>query len=270
MLLLLVGLTLVAQVVAGAGGVDPEQLFHRFLPPHVSASGHDPFGAVEDLLATILRNRGQLSLVAIPTFLWFSTRLFAGIRTSLNHVYDTAARPVRGRPGLLGIVLAFLRNKTRDTLMVLTAVVLFAGNTALSAGLAIARARGEAWADAYGWGFLASEVGRLATEAVSLAFGVLLFYLVYRYASPRRQSWSAGLVAAAVAAGGFEIAKRLYGLYLRNAVPTAAEFGGATAGAIVLFVLWLYYMAIVFLLGGVVAETWDLRALQRRQRTLLH
>ena len=43
----------------------------------------------------------------------------------------------------------------------------------------------------------------------------------------------------------------------------------ATIGALVLFVLWLYYTALVFLLGGVVAETWELRRMQQRQRAIL-
>ena len=45
--------------------------------------------------------------------------------------------------------------------------------------------------------------------------------------------------------------------------------GDANIGAAVLFVLWIYYTAIVFLLGGVVAETWELRKMQRRQRAIL-
>jgi uncharacterized BrkB/YihY/UPF0761 family membrane protein len=45
--------------------------------------------------------------------------------------------------------------------------------------------------------------------------------------------------------------------------------GDANIGAGVLFVLWVYYTALVFLLGGVVAETWELRRMQQRQRTIL-
>ena len=37
----------------------------------------------------------------------------------------------------------------------------------------------------------------------------------------------------------------------------------------ILTVLWVYYTALVFLLGGVVAETWQLRTMQRRQRAIL-
>lgn len=267
-LLLLVGLTLLAQIITGAETMSAEVLFHRFLPPHASGP-KDPFAAVEGLLGVILRNRSQLSLVAVPTFLWFSTRLFGGIRTSLGFVYDVGARPMRRPKGIWGIVFVFARNKLRDLIMTLVVVVLFLANTAMSAGLAVLNARGQAWAELRGWGFFAGEAGRYLTEVVTIAFSVLLFALVYQYASPRRMSRTAGFIAGLVAAFGFEIAKRLYGLYLRNAVPTAAEFGGASLGAIVLFVLWLYYMGVVFLIGGVVAETWELRALQRRQRLIL-
>ena len=45
--------------------------------------------------------------------------------------------------------------------------------------------------------------------------------------------------------------------------------GDANIGAAVLFILWVYYTAIVFLLGGVVAETWELRQMQQRQRIIL-
>jgi uncharacterized BrkB/YihY/UPF0761 family membrane protein len=43
----------------------------------------------------------------------------------------------------------------------------------------------------------------------------------------------------------------------------------AQLGAIILAVIWIYYSALVFLLGGVVAETWELRRLQHMQRASL-
>ena len=58
-------------------------------------------------------------------------------------------------------------------------------------------------------------------------------------------------------------AKRLYGLYLAHVASIEGLSGDAQVGAIVLFVLWVYYTAVVFLLGGVVAETWELRMMQQ-------
>ena len=39
--------------------------------------------------------------------------------------------------------------------------------------------------------------------------------------------------------------------------------------AVVLFLLWIYYTAYVFLLGGEVAETYDLMRMRRQQRVRL-
>jgi len=67
----------------------------------------------------------------------------------------------------------------------------------------------------------------------------------------------------------FEVAKRLYALYLANFASLEGLSGDANLGAIVLFILWIYYTAIVFLLGAVVAETWELKKMLESQRAIL-
>ena len=49
----------------------------------------------------------------------------------------------------------------------------------------------------------------------------------------------------------------------------ALQFIVGVVVAIILAVIWIYYSALVFLLGGVVAETWELRRLQNMQRASL-
>jgi membrane protein len=85
----------------------------------------------------------------------------------------------------------------------------------------------------------------------------------------RRLPWKTALVAATFTALLFELAKRLYALYLANFASLEALGGDANLGAIVLFILWVYYTAIVFLLGAVVAETWELKKMLDRQRAIL-
>ncbi len=260
-LLLLVLFTVLLQGLAPEGTtLDPDALFHRFLPPHNSTPGQDPFGPVERLLTRIFDNRGNLSLVAVPTFLWFSTRLFASMRNSLNFVYDVGSRPGTSH----GFIGNYLRGKSRDALLALTVATLFLLNTVFSAGLVILRSRSEAAIPAYA--LVIGTVGRLFTDLVAFAFSITLFFVSYRFASPRRMSFTSVLIASTFSAFGFEIAKRLYGLYLAKSVLPASAFGGgAQLGALLLFVLWVYYMAVVFLIGGVVAERWEALRLQRRQ-----
>ncbi len=262
-LLVLVGLTHLAQAVTHGPPIDTVLLFHRFLPPHAQASESDPFGMIERLLTGISQNRGQLSLYAAPAFLWFSTRLFAGIRTALNDIYDVSLRPTRPR----GFIVIYLHAKVRDAVMVIGTVLLFLMNTLLTTGLAILQARGTASVPQLA--FFVSTIGRLVTELLALAFSVSLFYLTYRYASARRLPWKTALLGSAFTALLFEIAKRLYALYLANFTSFDTWGGDENLAAAALFVLWIYYTAIVFLLGAVVAETWELRKMQDRQRAIM-
>ena len=255
--LLFAGLRQVLEALVGAGPISPEVLLEHYLPPHVRQDGSDPFEAVETLLARAMEVAGSLSLVAIPAFVWFSTRLFGGVRTSLNSIFDVSIRPRRGH-----FVLLFLRNKLRDLGMVLMTVLLFLVSTALTFGLT--------WVQAYSKGRFGEEflspLLRVGGEFLGFAFLIVLFFFLYRYASTRRMPWQGALLAASLMAAAFELAKRLYGLYLQEAAQFGAAGVDATAGALILFVVWVYYSALVFLLGGVVVETFELRRLQRIQR----
>jgi len=255
-LLILAGLSTIA---TGTGGeFDPTELLERFLPPHQAVAGVDPFLTVEAMLLRLTRVARSVSLVAIPAFLWFSTRLFAGIRTALGEIYDVQLRPVRRH-----FVVAYLLGKLRDLGMVGVTLVLFLVNAALTTGLALLAARGQS---VPGFDFLALRVGRYAGEAVAFVFLLALFFAIYHFASLRRPPWRATLVGSVVAAVLFEVAKRLFGLYLRNVVSLRQMSFDVNIGAVILFVVWMYYTSVVFLLGAVIAETWELRELQRAQR----
>jgi membrane protein len=185
------------------------------------------------------------------------------MRNSLSFVYDTQAEPAVQR----GIIRAFLHNKSRDLAVALVVVVLLLANTLLSAGIALVRARGATLTPP--WSLFLGELGRFLTLSLELVFSVSLFYVLYRFAATRRLSDKALLVGAVFSALGFELAKRLFGLYIARTMISASRWTGAQYGALIVFVLWVYYMGIVFLLGGVVAERVEARRLQRRQRALL-
>jgi membrane protein len=256
-LLILAGLSW----LVGKTGGDPLRItdfVERFFPPHNTMTGRDPFAAVEVFLAKLVVAARDLSVFVVPAFLWFSTRLFASIRTALNEVYDVNVRPVRRH-----FVTAYLLGKVRDLGMVGLTLVLVLANAILSAGLALLQARGKGWSP--GFEFFFTTIGRFAGEALAFLFLVTLFFAVYHFASIRRPGWQATVMAALFSAVLFEAAKRLFGLYIRNQLYQQVSVD-VDVGAAILFVLWMYYSALVFLLGAVVAETWELRDLQRRQR----
>jgi len=159
--------------------------------------------------------------------------MFGGLRAALNEVFDTE----ENRPWPVA--------KLTDLAMVFVAGTLFLANAFASTG----------------HGILA-QLG-------SLLFSTLLFFMIFKFLPSRRIYWRTGVVASLFCAVAFEIAKRLYALYVARFVTFDRLASDANLVAFLLFVLWIYYTAYMFLLGGEVAETYDLMRMRRQQRVRL-
>lgn len=207
------------------------ELLQRFLPDAPAAS--DQFAFIERALGDLVARRGGLTLLAAPLFLWFSTRMFGGLRAALNEVFDTE----ENRPWPVA--------KLTDLAMVFVAGGLFLANA-----------------------FASTERGVLA-QLETLVFSTLLFFLIFKFLPSRRIYWRTGLVASLFCAVGFEIAKRLFTLYVSHFVTFNRAASNANLVAVLLLLLWIYYTAFIFLLGGEVAETYDLMRMRRLQRVRL-
>lgn len=222
----------------------------RFLPRHALINGQDPFEPIIRLLRGVTRNRGRLSLYAIPLFIWFSSRLFGSVRTSLNTVFHASLPPTRRHA-----LLVFLFGKLRDAGMVIITVVLFAVSTAFTALLRVLEGQGAALAP--NLSFFFTRLGRFLTGFLSLMLGLSLFLLVYKYATARQLRWRTAWLAAGFTAVGFELGKRFFALYLQYATSVDRLSPDTSTAAMIIFVIWVYYTALVFLYGGVIAETWE-------------
>ena len=258
LLLVLIALTHVAQLSPRSTTQDLQQLFQRLVPAS-AGEGDGPFAAVEKFLLGLTRARATISLYAIPLFVWFATRLFASVRTSLILVYDVPRRATGQH-----IVIGYLAGKLRDAMMVVLAVALVIANAVVGGGIKFVGARGRDLIAAIpALGFFVSGLGYVVTQVVAFGFSVCVFYVVYRHASPRRLPRRAALAGSLFTALLFEAAKRAFAWYLHNLAVVNRFSADANIGAVILFVIWLYYTALVFLIGAVVAETWDLWFRQR-------
>ena len=227
---------------------DLAPILARFLPP--AAAGSDPVRFVQELIRSINVNRSSISTYAAVAFIWFSTRLFASVRSGLNAIYKFAAPAHPDRHFLIRMLL----NKGWDVVMVGAILTLFVINILLGAALAAA----EAWSSAQLPGAMqsVSYLGRLLALSLQFIFAFTVFAVIYRYGAVRRVRWRTAGLAAAFAALAVELAKRLFGLYLVAASGTHGVAAWGSFTSVALFVLWAYYSAVVFLFGGVVAETW--------------
>ncbi len=222
--------------------ISVHDLIAQFLPPV------GDFGQLEFLLLDVVANRGALTLLGAVLFLWFSTRLFGGLRAALNEVFDTD----ESRPWPLA--------KALDLGMVLVTGGLLAAN----AWVSLVGARSElALTGLGGWAF------RFGIGLATLGFSTALFFVVFKAMPSRPIAWRTALVASALTALAFEAAKRLFALYLARFVTFDRLASDANLVAFFLFLLWVYYSCYVFLLGGEVAETYDLVRLRRAQRVRL-
>ncbi|HET8713236.1 MAG TPA: YihY/virulence factor BrkB family protein [Gemmatimonadales bacterium] len=209
------------------------ELLQRFLPE--SSGGADgQFGFIERALGDLVARRGHFTILAAPLFLWFSTRMFGGLRAALNEVFDTE----ENRPWPVA--------KLTDLAMVFVVGALFLANA-----------------------FATTSGGGVFPQLLSLLFSTLLFFVIFKFAPSRRIYWRTGMVASLFCAVMFEIAKRLYALYVARFVTFDRVASDANLIGFLLFLLWIYYTAYMFLLGGEVAETYDLMRMRRQQRVRL-
>lgn len=245
-LLVLAGMGYLIRSRIPTGEIDLHLLLEGFIPIREGSAAPDPFGRVEGMVEDIVASRGQLSLVGVPAFLWFATRLFAGVRAGLNEVFDTEE------------TRSFFVGKAVDAGLVLLTGALLVVNASLSFWIGLLEVQGTG-------GFAMRFIG----AAAGFLSAAVLFFVVYKLAPARQIPWDTAWVAAAFSALAFELAKRGYGLYLQSAVGPEQLSANATIGAIILFVIWVYYTSFVFLLGGEVAETYELRKRQRQRRATL-
>jgi membrane protein len=228
--------------------VDVGTLLSQMLP--VAGVGPAALAEIERLVANLAEHRASLTLLGIPLFLWFSTRLFGGLRAALNEVFDVdETRPLLLRKLMdLGVVI-------------LVCALLVANGYLLAMATRVERALEEM--------FLLSWLYRFAVHVLSAGFSVAVFFTVFKLLPGRRIYWRTALFASLFCAVAFEVAKGLYALYLTRFATLDTLVSNANIVAFLLFLLWIYYMALVFLLGGEVAETYDLIRMRRRQRVRL-
>jgi len=228
---------------------DPASVLIPFLLGNLPTVGGevDLVARVQGLIESVLEDRAGFSLVGFLVFIWISTRLVGTLRTALREIFDFS----HGR-GIVG-------GKLFDALMVVVGGLLFIVNMGITVGL-------EA-VEEYGIDFLGLEGPGLTAfrqvVAQLLAFFSIwaLFLLIYRYFPPRRIPWRTALTAATFTGVLFEGAKYLFSWYVTNAASFSTVYGGFTSVAILFF--WIYYGAIVFILGGEVAQVYTMNRTRR-------
>jgi membrane protein len=168
--------------------------------------------------------------------------LIIGATTVLNELQNALDRiwraPESSKPaGVWG----FARSRLLSVLLILALAFVVMVSLVASAVLA---ALGKWWGSWFrGWELL----GHALDLALSFGLMTVLFAMIYKIVPRVRIRWHDVWVGAAATALLFAIGKVLIGLYLGRS-NVASAFGAA--GSLVLFMVWVYYSAQIFLIGA--------------------
>ena len=220
----------------------------RLLPAHQHGSS-----SVDSLILSIVSTRGRVGLISAIGFVWFSTRLFGSLRTVLASVFD-----IESERGIIA-------GKIFDIKITVVATLLFAANLLVNTYVTLATKNGAAALVAVG---LRKDVmtgveywiGRL----LAFSFVALMFFALYKYLPIRRVRAKTAWFAATFSSAAFELARTAFSYYTSTFNP-ASLYSGALA-AIIVVVVWVYYAALIFILGGEVGQVYELRRVRKLQR----
>lgn len=235
-------------VMAAGVFLDPDEVSRRIVVETSGAVGPDAARQIETMLerAGPPETGGALpTALGIAAFMFGATALFAQLQKALNRVWGVG----EARRG--GLAATLVARVLSFGLVLLVAVLLLA-SLALST---LVSALGETVA-----GTLPAPASRGVLQAASLALSLAvvtaLFAVLYRVLPDAEIAWKdvrrgALLTGILFIAGQFAL-----GLYVARSDPGSA-FGAA--GSLALLLVWIYYSAMIFLLGAEFTYVWARR-----------
>ena len=229
---------LLVMVIASAGWIVGGDAAERHIFGQLrNLTGDAGVVAIEQLLRGARSSTTGVvtAIVGTGTLLFGATSVFAELYGDLNRIWRTPSLPKAG-----GIV-HLIRTRILSFGMVFGMGFLLLVSLVVSAALAAA---GEWW----GSRFTAWTIGvKVVNEVLNIGTITVAFAMIQKYLPRAAIAWRDLWIGAAVTAILFESGKFLIGLYLGGSYISSAF--GAT-GSLVVFLVWVYFSAQIFLLGA--------------------
>lgn len=238
-------LLIMLMMVLGAV-IEPETV-ERLLTGQIGAL-LGPRGAAQ--VAQLLRNAsgpdvgGVATGVTVIGFLFGATASFAMLQAALNTAWEVGPDPKRGD------VKNFLLKRVISLGMILAVgfllLVSLTANSLLAAfGGALERFLPEG---------LSASLLRGMTLGLSLSVATLLFAAIFVYLPDATVRWRHALFGGVVTALLFTGGQWAIGAYIGRTDPGSAY---GAAGSIAVLLLWIYYSALIVLLGAEFTQVWS-------------
>lgn len=209
---------------------------------------------VREQIGTLMEDLPGFGVLGSVLLVWVSTRLIGSLRSALRNVFD-----VQEERGIIG-------GKIFDAKMVVVAGSLFVANTVITVLLEAVQTYGIEFLG-LGEGGIVRTLQVLTAQLLAYAFIFLMFLLIYRYLPARRIPWRISLVSALFSSVAFELLKSAFAWYVAYVANYRTTYGYFASLVVLMF--WIYYSAVVFVLGGEVGQIYETNRIRRRQRELL-
>ncbi len=146
--------------------------------------------------------------------------------------------------------------------MVVVSTLLLSVNIAVTSTMNVLGDRGIQFLEQLG--LRAGSPQKAFAFLTAFTFVFVMFLLIYKYVPAKRLPWRTAVIASLFAATTFELLKMGFSWWVANyANYSAVFFAFAT---LVVLIIASYYASILFVLGGEVAQVYEVRRKLGRQR----
>jgi membrane protein len=174
-------------------------------------------------------------LLAIVIFIFSATAVFGQVQGALRDIWEVPASSEKR-------VVGFLRRRLLSLLLVSSLGIVLTVSMAVRVLMSAATE------------VLPSPLGSVTDVGVSALFLMVLFTLVFRILPDAQVRWGQAALGGVITGLLFVLGQWVAGLYLGRA-GVASAYGAA--GALIVFLLWVYYSSLVFLLGAEITRVFS-------------
>ena len=222
---------------------DPGQVREALTGQFQALMGQDVARQVQTMMVSAEQKTASgtgLRLVwSIAGLLFGATGAFVSLQSALNRAWEVKPDPKRGG------IKDFIIKRFLSLGMVLAIAFLLLVSLAITAALS-----------AFG-NFIFGSGGAAVAQVLNFAFSfiviTLVFAAMFKVLPDAKVEWRDVWVGAVATAALFVVGKLLIGLYVGQSNPGSA-FGAA--GALAVLLVWIYYAAVIVLLGAEFTQAW--------------
>ncbi len=204
------------------------QFFSDFLP--------GALGTLDMVIAALVRSQAVMSVIAVVGLLWTGSQIIYYLEMAMNFAWDCPPRP-------------WWKSRLRAVILTLIAQVLlilyFTISLVSIAQEFLSRLPGYSWLgeSTVAWGL---------SWSITFSISVVIFVSLNKFLPNHRVSWGAALFGGLISSLLFEAARFGFHYYLDNFASYDVFYG--SIGGLVIILAWVYYAALITLLGAELAS----------------